>query len=172
MTTHCEGFSNDWNPPITRKFPTGSQYLRITIIPGVIKEIGKYKGWYSIWICIVLTLYMCPWKCLCSWSRPVFWSLCLAAGSWWGIPSAVLSDGKSCWNYQPSLETATWRTDPETRPNSLHYGRADTINIKLLNPMTIHYPNNPKCTMSKSICYILRASRGLRIPLFTLLRVQ
>lgn len=119
-----------------------------------------------VWI---LTLYMCPWKCLCSWSRPVFWSLCLAVGSWWGIPSAVLSDGKSCWNYQPSLETATWRTDPETRPNLLHYNRVGTNNIK--KTVTIH-KFKTKCAISKTICYIPRARRGLRISLFTLLRVQ
>lgn len=43
MTTHCEGFSNERNPPITRKFPTGSLYLRKDIITGVIIETVKYK---------------------------------------------------------------------------------------------------------------------------------
>lgn len=37
-TTHCNGFSNDWNPPITRKFPTGSLYLRIHNNIGAIKN--------------------------------------------------------------------------------------------------------------------------------------
>lgn len=34
-STHCNGFSSDWNPPITRKFPTGSLYLRKQNIMGL-----------------------------------------------------------------------------------------------------------------------------------------